>query len=80
MLATLMRHTGRLEESRQQLKRLEQLESSQKWRLEIEREYERLDSLATDHAPDESVTDDEVDVVMVAEEEPAQSTGASEAA
>jgi len=43
MLATLYRHTGRIEEARRQLRLLEQFEQSKKWRLEILHEYEQLD-------------------------------------
>jgi hypothetical protein len=60
MLATVMRHTGRTGDARRELKRLEQLESSDKWRLEIQQEYERLDAMTAD--PDASAADDDVDV------------------
>lgn len=42
MLATLFRHTGRIEEAERQLERLERLEGSQKWEFEIGRERELL--------------------------------------
>ena len=42
MLATLLRHTGRADEASRQLDRLERLEGSEKWALEICRERERL--------------------------------------
>jgi hypothetical protein len=38
MLATLYRHTGRLEEAASQLDRLERMEEAAKWALEISRE------------------------------------------
>lgn len=43
MLATLMRHTDRLAEARQQLRRLQLLEGSRKWAMEIGRELRRID-------------------------------------
>jgi thioredoxin-like negative regulator of GroEL len=42
MLATLFRHTGRIDEAERQLQRLERLEGSQKWQFEIGRERELL--------------------------------------
>ena len=42
MLATLMRHTGRHDEARSQLKRLLRLDGCEKWRPEIEREFDLL--------------------------------------
>jgi hypothetical protein len=38
MLATLMRHTGRLDEAHQQIEILTRFEGSQKWQMEIEEE------------------------------------------
>lgn len=46
MLATLQRHTSRLEEASRQLKALSRLPASQKWYLEISRELARLTQLA----------------------------------
>ena len=43
MLATLYRHTGRLEESATQLRRLALFDDAQKWAMEIERERHRLE-------------------------------------
>ena len=43
MLATLYRHTGRLEESATQLRRLALFDDAQKWVMEIERERRRLE-------------------------------------
>jgi hypothetical protein len=43
MLATLWRHTGRLDEARVTLDDLRRLEESQKWELEIRRESRLLD-------------------------------------
>ena len=45
MLATLLRHAGRLDEAAEHLDRLERMEQSSKWRWEIRRERERLDEL-----------------------------------
>jgi len=42
MLATLLRHTGRLEEAARQLAQLEQFEDAEKWAVEIHRERELL--------------------------------------
>jgi hypothetical protein len=42
MLATLLRHTGRLEEAVEHLDRLQRMEGSEKWGLEIQRERELL--------------------------------------
>lgn len=42
MLATLWRHTGRIEEASQQLDRLELLDGARKWMLEIHQERKRL--------------------------------------
>jgi len=42
MLATLMRHSGRFDESRRQLDILLRLEGAEKWELEIRREQELL--------------------------------------
>jgi hypothetical protein len=42
MLATLYRRTKRWDEARRQLDRLERLDGSRKWRLEIAQERERL--------------------------------------
>jgi thioredoxin-like negative regulator of GroEL len=43
MLATLLRHTGRLEEAQRQLDRIVRFEGAHKWALEIRREREFLD-------------------------------------
>ena len=42
MLATLLRHTGRLEEATNHLDRLERFEGSRKWALEIRRERAKI--------------------------------------
>jgi len=52
MLATLLRRTGRASEAERQLDRLERLDGSEKWELEISRERELLDE-----ARGESVTE-----------------------
>ena len=44
MLATLFRHTGRIEESRQTLLKLQKFEESRKWFVEIATELEYLAS------------------------------------
>jgi hypothetical protein len=80
MLATLLRHTERSDEARRELKRVEQLESAEKWQLEIQQEYERLAATAADLEEDSSDADEDVDVVMVDEDETRPSAGASEAA
>ena len=46
MLATLYRRTKRWDEARRQLDRLDRLDGSRKWRLEIAQERERLRKLA----------------------------------
>jgi len=50
MLATLMRHTGRLEEAAGQLDLLVRLEGAGKWEFEINQERERLAEAAADPA------------------------------
>jgi hypothetical protein len=42
MLATLWRHTGRIDEASQQLDRLELMDGARKWILEIHQERKRL--------------------------------------
>jgi hypothetical protein len=42
MLASLLRHTRRVAEARQQLDELQRLEKAEKWRVEIERERQLL--------------------------------------
>jgi signal transduction histidine kinase len=54
MLATLMRRTGRIDEARRELARLEQLERSEKWQLEIEQERKRMARLPADGLGDAS--------------------------
>lgn len=54
MLATLYRHTGRLQESAQQLSRLEQQEGAAKWGWEIWRERQLLEKAKQDAQPPES--------------------------
>jgi hypothetical protein len=58
LLATLLRHTGRREEAAAELHRLEALEGSQEWNLEISRERELLEAAGrpaeqADEAPDD---------------------------
>ncbi len=56
LLATLLRHTRRIDAARDQLARLELLRSSQNWKLEIDAERRLLDEWEADQgnqAPDE---------------------------
>ncbi len=46
MLATLWRHTGRIDEASQQLDRLELLDGARKWILEIHQERKRIQEAA----------------------------------
>ncbi len=48
MLATLLRRTGRFDEAGSQLDRLERLDGSEKWELEIVRERELLEEARSD--------------------------------
>jgi hypothetical protein len=45
MLATLLRHVGRLEEAKEQLRRLQRWSRAATWNLEIRHEWERLSQL-----------------------------------
>jgi len=54
MLATLLRRTGRVDEARGQLDRIERWEGSEKWELEIRRERELLEQDSREKAGDES--------------------------
>lgn len=45
LLATVMRHAGRLDEARQQLDALDKIEGSEKWGMEIATERRHLDEL-----------------------------------
>ena len=45
LLSSVLRHTGRYEDSERQLGQLERLDGSQKWRLEILQERSRLQQL-----------------------------------
>ena len=47
MLATLLRHTGRLDEATRQLDTLARLEGAGKWELEIRQERELLKKAKT---------------------------------
>lgn len=53
MLATLLRHAGRWEESREQLRRLQRLERAGHWNEEIQREWQSLawQGLSVDQVP-----------------------------
>ena len=59
MLATLLRRTGRLDEARRELARLEQLEGSEKWQLEIEQEHKRIERLLAEGSAGTSPDDGE---------------------
>ena len=51
MLATLMRHRGRIDDAREHLRRLQRLERAGYWNMEIEREWialRRMESRAAD--------------------------------
>ena len=48
MLASLLRHTERFEEAKSQLQRLERIEGSRKWDLEIQQEQRLLDRIETE--------------------------------
>ena len=59
MLATLYRHTRRIGEARNQLRRIQRFEWSAKWNEEIRREWKRLERLEADetNGQDETKTD-----------------------
>lgn len=59
MLATLLRRTGRLDEARRELTRLEQQERSEKWQLEIEQEQKRIERLLAEGSAGVSLDDGE---------------------
>jgi uncharacterized protein HemY len=59
MVATLLRHTGRLDEAGRQLDQLERLEDSRKWELEIRRERELLAEKQAERAEQDSEAADE---------------------
>jgi hypothetical protein len=80
MLATVMRHTGRFDEARRELARLEQLERSEKWRLEIKQEHERISRLVDEGPGDGSLGDGSEDAIDVISDVAARSAEASEAA
>lgn len=61
MLATLLRRTGRLDEAERQLDRLERLDGSQKWELEIRRERQSLQEASTNSPDGESIPAPEAD-------------------
>lgn len=54
LLAGLYRHTGRIAEAHQCLRRLERIDGAEKWRLEIEDERVRLERKTTAAEVDES--------------------------
>ena len=53
MLATLYRHTRRLEEARSCLKRLAKLPLASRWAMEIDREWERIEETASESSEGE---------------------------
>jgi len=59
MLAGLYRHTGRTEQARKCLDSLDQFERSEKWRMEIRREREKLESMEKETPPEEEQTDNQ---------------------
>jgi uncharacterized protein HemY len=61
MWATLLRRTGRLDEAERQLDRLERLDGSQKWELEIRRERQWLREASTQTPDGESIPGTEAD-------------------
>ncbi len=54
MMASLLRHTGRIEEARQALKELERYDGAARWRWEIASERARLKQMETDAAEEQS--------------------------
>jgi len=80
MLATLMRRTGRFDEARRELAKLEQLERSEKWQLEIKQEHERINRLVADESGDASLDDGGDEAIDLTSDVTEQSTETSEAA
>jgi hypothetical protein len=56
MLATLMRHRGRIGEAREHLRRLQRLERAGHWNMEIEREWMTLRRMESESAADARFT------------------------
>lgn len=56
MLAALYRHTQQWEEARQVLRRLQQLQGSEMWSLEIQRELQAIESLSQEEPEQETET------------------------
>jgi thioredoxin-like negative regulator of GroEL len=71
LIATLLRHTGRLDEASRQLDQLERLEDCRKWELEIRRERELLAEAQTEPAGGPSAAEGEGDSAGNAGEFPA---------
>ena len=80
MLATLMRRTERFDEARRELAKLEQLERSEKWQLEIKQEHERIHRLVADESGDASLDDGGDEAIDLTSDVTEQSTETSEAA
>ena len=72
MLATLLRHTSRLDEAEGQLDRLERFDGCQKWELEIRRERELLGEARSQRDADAAPA-----VVPPASEEPQEMSDAA---
>ena len=56
MLATLMRHRGRIDEAREHLRRLQRLERAGSWNMEISREWMALQRMESNCAADDRAT------------------------
>lgn len=85
LLATLYRHTARIDESRRELRLLERIERSAKWNWEITQEHAELDRLAalaaeveaeTPATPTKNPTEAETDQPL--QKEPANQAEASD--
>ncbi|MBN2291823.1 MAG: hypothetical protein JXM70_05325 [Pirellulales bacterium] len=75
MLAGLLRHTERFEEAKVQLDRLQRIEGSQKWDLEIRQEQRLLEKKETERAEsDETASQDETVLYETDMEEETQTT------
>ena len=61
LLATLWRHTGRLDEAARQLDRLECLDAAVKWAVEIGRERQLLAELGSEPAEPQATADEPAD-------------------
>jgi hypothetical protein len=66
LLATLWRHTGRIEEAIAQLDRLQLFEGNQKWELEIARERQLLAAARKDGTADDQSASDKMTATSAA--------------